>query len=130
MAGGAQNRMVIVGGGGNVKVFGVRKTGKVVALFSIPLPPTKAPGRSDELSAGVARLRSDIEAQLAMVETSGDGDEDGAAALDNQIAAKLKAKGVVFTREPNTPRPGIRVCFIRGPEGISIELLDRDKSYV
>lgn len=46
------------------------------------------------------------------------------------VAAELKAKGVVFTKEPNTPRPGIRVCFIRGPEGISIELLDRDKSYV
>jgi YVTN family beta-propeller protein len=39
---------------GNVKVFGVRKTGKVVALFSIPLPPTKAPGRSDEIPAGMA----------------------------------------------------------------------------
>ena len=41
------------------------------------------------------------------------------------IAADLKAKGVQFTREPTTVRPGVRVCFIRGPEGISIELLDR-----
>jgi lactoylglutathione lyase len=46
------------------------------------------------------------------------------------LAADLKAKGVAFTREPMTPRPGIRVCFIRGPEGISIELLDRNKAYV
>jgi hypothetical protein len=23
-------------------------------------------------------------------------------------------------------RPGVRVCFIRGPEGVSIELLDRN----
>jgi catechol 2,3-dioxygenase-like lactoylglutathione lyase family enzyme len=41
------------------------------------------------------------------------------------IAAELKAKGVEFTREPTTVRPGVRVCFIRGPQGVSIELLDR-----
>ena len=41
------------------------------------------------------------------------------------IAAELKAKGVEFTREPTTVRPGTRVCFIKGPEGISIELLER-----
>ncbi len=45
------------------------------------------------------------------------------------FAAELKAKGVEFTREPTTPRPGIRLCFIRGPEGISIELLDRSEVY-
>jgi lactoylglutathione lyase len=41
------------------------------------------------------------------------------------IATELKAKGVEFTREPTTVRPGVRVCFIRGPQGISIELLER-----
>ena len=41
------------------------------------------------------------------------------------IAADLKAKGVEFTREPTTVRPGVRVCFIKAPEGVSIELLDR-----
>ena len=41
------------------------------------------------------------------------------------IAADLKAKGVEFTKEPTTVRPGVRVCFIRGPEGVSIELLER-----
>jgi lactoylglutathione lyase len=45
------------------------------------------------------------------------------------IAAELKAKGVEFTREPTTVRPGVRVCFIRAPEGVSIELLDRDAKY-
>src|ERR1700675_3918936 len=44
----------------------------------------------------------------------------------NAIAADLKAKGVEFTREPTKVRPGTRVCFIRGPEGVSIELLDRN----
>jgi lactoylglutathione lyase len=42
------------------------------------------------------------------------------------IAAELKAKGAEFTKEPTTVRPGVRVCFIRGPEGVSIELLDRN----
>jgi len=41
------------------------------------------------------------------------------------VAAELKTKGVEFTREPTTVRPGTRVCFIRGPQGVSIELLDR-----
>jgi lactoylglutathione lyase len=41
------------------------------------------------------------------------------------IAADLKAKGVEFTKEPTTVRPGTRICFIRGPQGVSIELLDR-----
>jgi catechol 2,3-dioxygenase-like lactoylglutathione lyase family enzyme len=45
------------------------------------------------------------------------------------IAADLKKKGVVFTREPTVPRPGIKICFLKGPQGISIELLDRDPKY-
>jgi len=47
----------------------------------------------------------------------------------DDVAAELKKKGAQFTTEPNTIRPGIRMCFIRGPEGISIELLDRDPKY-
>jgi lactoylglutathione lyase len=42
------------------------------------------------------------------------------------VAAELKAKGVAFTKEPTTVRPGVRICFIQGPQGISIELLDRN----
>ena len=45
------------------------------------------------------------------------------------IAAELKAKGVEFSREPQVPRPGIKICFLRGPQGISIELLERDPKY-
>jgi len=41
------------------------------------------------------------------------------------VVADLKAKGVAFTMEPTQPRPGIRICFIRGPENISIEILER-----
>src|SRR5262245_17045842 len=45
------------------------------------------------------------------------------------VAAEIKAKGVTFTKEPTTIRPGVRICFLRGPQGISIELLERDKKY-
>ena len=45
------------------------------------------------------------------------------------VAAAIKAKGVEFTKEPTTIRPGVRICFLRGPQGISIELLERDKKY-
>ena len=50
--------------------------------------------------------------------------EDVAAARE-----ELEAKGVEFAKEPHTIRPGTRICFIRGPQGISIELLERDKKY-
>src|SRR5262249_51179744 len=42
------------------------------------------------------------------------------------IAAELKAKGCEFTKQPTTVRPGLRICFIRGPQGVSVELLDRN----
>jgi lactoylglutathione lyase len=45
------------------------------------------------------------------------------------VAAELKAKGAEFSKEPQVPRPGIKICFLRGPQGISIELLERDPKY-
>lgn len=41
------------------------------------------------------------------------------------VCADLKSKGVAFTREPVTIRPGTRIAFLAGPEGVSIELLER-----
>lgn len=41
------------------------------------------------------------------------------------IVDEMKAKGVQFTREPTTMRPGVRVAFLTAPEGVSIELLER-----
>jgi catechol 2,3-dioxygenase-like lactoylglutathione lyase family enzyme len=41
------------------------------------------------------------------------------------VCAELKAKGVEFTLEPTSIRPGIRIAFIAGPDGVSIELLER-----
>ena len=52
---------------------------------------------------------------------------DGAGMIEGEAAlpAELKAKGVEFTSEPHVPRQGIKICFLRGPQGISIELLER-----
>ena len=41
------------------------------------------------------------------------------------VVAELKAKGAVFTMEPNSIRPGVRIAFLRGPDGVAIELLER-----
>ena len=43
--------------------------------------------------------------------------------------AALKAKGATFTQELQTPRPGIKTLFLRGPQGVSVELLERDEKY-
>ena len=40
--------------------------------------------------------------------------------------AELKGKGVAFTVEPKTIRPGVRIAFLRGPQNVHIELLDRN----
>jgi lactoylglutathione lyase len=57
-------------------------------------------------------------------------DHFGLAVRDvDAVAAELKAKGAEFTMEPRTIRAGLRICFLRGPQGVSIELLDRDEKY-
>ena len=41
------------------------------------------------------------------------------------VVAELKAKGAEFTMDPTTIRPGVRIAFLRGPENVAIELLER-----
>jgi catechol 2,3-dioxygenase-like lactoylglutathione lyase family enzyme len=43
----------------------------------------------------------------------------------DEAAAKLRAKGAQFLMEPNSPRPGLRIAFVQGPDSIRIELLER-----
>ena len=43
----------------------------------------------------------------------------------DQVVAELKEKGAEFTVEPKTIRPGVRIAFLRGPQNVHIELLDR-----
>ena len=44
----------------------------------------------------------------------------------DDVVAELKSKGAEFTIEPKTIRPGVRIAFMRGPQDVLIELLDRD----
>jgi len=41
-------------------------------------------------------------------------------------AAKMKARGVKFTQEIGQVNPTTKYAFIEGPDGITIELLQRD----
>lgn len=40
--------------------------------------------------------------------------------------AELKDKGAEFTMEPTTIRPNVRIAFLRGPQNVSVELIDRN----
>lgn len=43
----------------------------------------------------------------------------------DDIVAELKVKGANFTMEPTTIRPGVRIAFLRGPQDVTVELVDR-----
>jgi catechol 2,3-dioxygenase-like lactoylglutathione lyase family enzyme len=50
----------------------------------------------------------------------------GLAADDLEAAAaRLRSRGVSFTVEPKEVRPGVRVAFVEGPDGVTIELIQR-----
>ena len=44
----------------------------------------------------------------------------------DRVCDELRAKGAEFTVEPRTIRPGVRIAFVRGPQNVLIEILDRD----
>jgi lactoylglutathione lyase len=43
----------------------------------------------------------------------------------DEAVAELKGKGVAFTMEPKTIRPGVRIAFLTAPQNVSIELIQR-----
>jgi hypothetical protein len=43
----------------------------------------------------------------------------------DKVVGELKSKGAAFTMEPTTIRPGVRIAFLRGPQDVTIELVDR-----
>jgi catechol 2,3-dioxygenase-like lactoylglutathione lyase family enzyme len=45
--------------------------------------------------------------------------------LDTAVA-ELKGKGVAFTMDPTTIRPGVKIAFLTAPQNVSIELIQRD----
>lgn len=53
-------------------------------------------------------------------------DHFGLTVDDIQTAvAALKAKGVSFTMDVTTNRPGVQIAFLTAPEHVSIELIQR-----
>ncbi len=44
----------------------------------------------------------------------------------DSVFADLKTKGADFTMEPTTIHPGVRIAFLSGPEGVAIEIVDRN----
>jgi len=50
----------------------------------------------------------------------------GLQVLDlDAAAARLRAKGATFLMEPTSPRPGVKIAFIEGPDRVRIEILER-----
>ncbi len=43
----------------------------------------------------------------------------------DEVAADLKKRGVVFGMEPRDFGPGLRIAFVRGPDNVRIELMER-----
>ena len=43
-----------------------------------------------------------------------------------ETVAELKSRGAEMAREPRTIRPGVHVAFVRAPDDVRIELLQRD----
>ena len=41
------------------------------------------------------------------------------------VCAELKARGAEFAVEPHSPRPGLWIAFVRAPENVRIEVLER-----
>jgi catechol 2,3-dioxygenase-like lactoylglutathione lyase family enzyme len=42
-------------------------------------------------------------------------------------AAELKSKGAHFTVEPVTFTPGIKIAFVQAPQGVLVELIQRER---
>jgi len=44
----------------------------------------------------------------------------------DDVVAELKKQGAECRGGPKTSRPGVRIAFLRGPQNVHIELLDRN----
>ena len=92
-------------------------------------------------SDGVSRLDLDIDglmvfiAPVAADATMAANPADPHLGLDHfgfrvdnvdQTVADLKRRGAEIAVEPRTIRPGVRIAFVRAPDDVRIELLQRD----
>jgi|SRR5450756_102900 len=92
--------------------------------------PKPAPASDLRLGGAVLYLR-----EQWPNETLGEGgasrfgtDHFGLAVDDlNATAAELKRRGVEFEVEPYEIRPGLRIAFVKGPDEVRIELLQKSQ---
>ena len=78
------------------------------------------------LTVFIARVAPDDDVPVAPTEPYIGLDHFGLR-VDNldEAAAELKERGAEFTMEPRVLRPGVKIAFIRAPENVRIELLER-----
>jgi YVTN family beta-propeller protein len=60
------SRIYLANVNGDIKVFAAAKDGKISPLFSIPLPPANAKGRTNEIPAGIAVSRDGKKIYVAL----------------------------------------------------------------
>ncbi len=87
--------------------------------------------RVDMKLGGVMMFIAKVEPDRTLSQKSGDSyvglDHLGLRVRDiDAVCEELKAKGAEFTVQPKTIRPGVRIAFVRGPQDVLIEILDRD----
>jgi len=46
----------------------------------------------------------------------------------DEVTADLKSKGVEFVVEPTQPQPGLKTAFIKAPDNVLIELIEKKES--
>jgi len=78
------------------------------------------------LTVFIARVPADADISEAPVDPHLGLDHFGLR-VDNmdEAAAELKRRGAEFAIEPRTIRPGVRIAFVRAPDNVRIELLER-----
>jgi len=97
------------------------------------LKSTQSDGRErvDIKLGGVMMFIAPVEASAALADKP-DGSYVGLDHIGlrvegiDAVAAELRRKGAEFTMEPKTIRPGVRIAFLRGPQNVLIEILDRN----
>lgn len=88
------------------------------------------------MADGVLLLGLDLNGSRVLVKSPKPGippsygiEHFGVQTDDLESAVKeLKAKGVQFTQDISAPFPGVKISFLKGPEDVLIELLERSGS--
>lgn len=96
-------------------------------VIRTPLPDGSTRYDLDLTGQKIFIAKADAASTGASPETPYMGLDHFGLTVDNIDAAvvELKGKGVPFTVEPKTIRPGVRIAFLTAPQNVSIELIQR-----